>query len=140
MKVLSLLQPWATLAATGAKKMEVRNWKTLHRGPLLIHASSKRPSVAEKAFFEEGDYFKNFLRDVYALPYGAIIGQVTLVDVFSTQWLMGHLHMEEKINWAQELAFDDFSANRYAWYFEEAIQMEPIPIKGRLGLWEYKGA
>jgi hypothetical protein len=39
MKVLSLTQPWATLAAIGAKKIETRSWSTAYRGPLAIHAA-----------------------------------------------------------------------------------------------------
>lgn len=41
MKVISLLQPWATLAVIGQKKIETRSWSTKYRGPLLIHASKR---------------------------------------------------------------------------------------------------
>jgi hypothetical protein len=36
MKVLTLAQPWATLVAIGAKKIETRSWPTNYRGPLAI--------------------------------------------------------------------------------------------------------
>jgi len=39
MKILSLLQPWAHLVASGAKDIENRNWPTRYRGPFLVHAS-----------------------------------------------------------------------------------------------------
>jgi hypothetical protein len=39
MKAISLLQPWATLVAIGAKHFETRSWSTAFRGPLAIHAS-----------------------------------------------------------------------------------------------------
>jgi hypothetical protein len=39
MKALSIIQPWATLLAMGAKKIETRSYRTPYRGPLLIHAS-----------------------------------------------------------------------------------------------------
>lgn len=39
MKAISLTQPWATLVAIGAKKIETRSWRTDYRGPLAIHAA-----------------------------------------------------------------------------------------------------
>ena len=44
MKALSVRQPWAELIARGEKTIEIRDWATKHRGPLLIVAS-KRPDV-----------------------------------------------------------------------------------------------
>lgn len=43
-KALSVRQPWANLIASRKKTIEVREWRTKHRGPLLICAS-KRPPV-----------------------------------------------------------------------------------------------
>ena len=42
MKALTLYQPWATLIAIGAKKIETRSWGTNYRGPLAIHAGKNR--------------------------------------------------------------------------------------------------
>lgn len=39
MKALTLQQPWATLVAIGAKKIETRSWKTNYRGEIAIHVS-----------------------------------------------------------------------------------------------------
>jgi ASCH domain len=36
---LSLKQPWAALLVYGHKSIEVRRWRTPHRGPVLIHAA-----------------------------------------------------------------------------------------------------
>jgi hypothetical protein len=38
MKAITILQPWASLIACGAKKIETRSWATKYRGPLAIHA------------------------------------------------------------------------------------------------------
>jgi hypothetical protein len=43
MKVLTLSQPFATLVAIGAKKIETRSWSTKYRGPLAIHAAKTIP-------------------------------------------------------------------------------------------------
>ncbi len=41
MKVLSIIEPWATLIASKQKYIETRSWKTSYRGELYIHASKK---------------------------------------------------------------------------------------------------
>jgi hypothetical protein len=43
--VLTLWQPWASLVALGVKSIETRSWSTQYRGPLAIHASTKRPPL-----------------------------------------------------------------------------------------------
>ena len=140
MKVLSLLQPWATLVVVGAKKFECRSWKTNYRGTIIIHASAKRPNYREKVFFEEASIFKKYIDSIDYLPYGAIIGKVTLKEIYKTEWLIQNFEIEHGHNWEQELAFDDYSPNRYAWHFEQAETIEPVlPMKGSLGLWEYMG-
>ena len=41
MNCLSLVQPWATLLLSGAKRYETRCWSTSYRGLLGIHASRR---------------------------------------------------------------------------------------------------
>lgn len=41
MKAITIIQPWATLIAIGAKRFETRSWATTHRGPIAIHAGKK---------------------------------------------------------------------------------------------------
>ncbi len=55
MKAISLLQPWATLVAIGAKRIETRSWATNYRGPLAIHAS-KSPKMVNKLTWDEPFY------------------------------------------------------------------------------------
>ena len=42
MKVLSIIEPWATLIKEKKKVIETRSWKTSYRGELYIHASNKK--------------------------------------------------------------------------------------------------
>ncbi len=44
MKAISIKQPWASLIAAGVKTLEIRQWPTDHRGPLLV-VSSRRPVI-----------------------------------------------------------------------------------------------
>ena len=39
MKALTILQPWASLIACGAKMIETRSWSTAYRGEIAIHAA-----------------------------------------------------------------------------------------------------
>ncbi len=41
MKVLSMIQPWASLFVLRENEFETRSWKTNYRGPLAIHTSKK---------------------------------------------------------------------------------------------------
>lgn len=133
MKALSLLQPWATLVVIGAKKIETRSWQTQHRGKLLIHASTGK---AGSIFVNELP-FKKYIEDFNKLPFGAIIGMVSLIDIVRTEELflddteMNKLTMEEK-------AFGDYSSGRFAWILEYPVQFATsIPARGSLRLWNY---
>lgn len=44
MKAISIKQPWASLIGMGIKTLEIRQWRTPHRGPLLI-CSSRQPVI-----------------------------------------------------------------------------------------------
>ena len=131
LKVISLLQPWATLVVTGVKKIETRSWQTGYRGKLLIHASTGKAG----SIFSEELPFKKYIPDFKKLPFGCITGEVTLTEVIHiekllmTDAMLNQLTMEEK-------AFGDYRAGRYAWLLEEAIQFKiPIPARGSLNLW-----
>lgn len=43
MKALTVHQPYASLIAIGAKRIETRSWSTSYRGPLAIHAAALTP-------------------------------------------------------------------------------------------------
>ena len=140
MKVISLLQPWASLVILNAKQWETRSWGTTHRGLLGIHASAKKPSRREKAMFEQDSNFKKFISDTDLLPYGALIGKTTLTEVYDTTWVLQNRELFPEYNWQNEFAFDDFSPNRFAWQLKNITPLKHfLPMKGTLGLWEYNG-
>lgn len=139
MKCLSVLNPWAALVAIKAKGIETRSWATKYRGPLAIHASSGRaPKHMNIAWYEP--FFSALSplhRDIngktgIAYRFGCVIATCNLVDCIKTELIVGALYG------LNELAFGDYSPGRYAWILED-IQMlpEPIPAKGKLGLWEW---
>lgn len=42
MKILTIIEPFATLIKNRKKFIDTRGWKTNYRGELFIHASSKK--------------------------------------------------------------------------------------------------
>ena len=138
MKTLSLLQPWATLVVMGVKQIETRSWSPAHRGPLLIHASKGKAGE----IFAHEQPFKKYIPDFSKLPFGYIIGRVTLVDVVrigtgslfhTNDEMMNRLTMEEK-------AFGDYTDGRFAWMLQDAVEFkQPIGARGSLNLWEFDG-
>lgn len=131
MKALSLTQPFATLLASGQKKIETRSWQTSYRGRLAIHASKGFPSDCQELC-----YIRPFAQALATigfdrpdqLPRGAIVGLGTLVDCHMT--IIARQAISET-----ECAFGDYGAGRFAFFFSDLLRVEPIPCKGALGFW-----
>lgn len=146
MKVISLLQPWATLVVIGAKQIETRSWNTKYRGEILIHASAgknKRYRDIMSDFKQE--FFALQLPDYGSLPFGAVIGKVNLVETAPSNHFVSlfgdnpKTGLSAKLDSEKELAFGDFSEGRYGWLLEDAVSFEEhqYPVKGSLGLWNF---
>ncbi len=133
MKCISLWQPWASLIAIGAKRIETRSWSTKYRGPLAIHAA-QHYSMQTAAFANRAPCSTALQRCCLAwgsLPRGAIVATCQLVDVAETRRMSPYL-MDDN-----ERAFGDFSAGRFAWILRDIVPLpEPLPFKGARGLFE----
>ena len=148
MKVLSLIQPWATLMALREKKIETRNWKTEYRGTLLIHASKK----VDKYICQREPFcsvLNNHGIDSYEeLESGVIIAKCNLVDCVrmaghdinpSTFEITNARLSNGQIISGNELKFGLYVPGRYAWLLEDVEPLkDPIPAKGKLRLWDYQ--
>ena len=133
MKALSLLQPWASLIATGAKRIETRSWSTKYRGPLAIHASRSNKNKLLR-FVEP---FLRALRGIGILPLGAIVATCDLVDCIKMTPEFIDLVKSAK---GYEIDFGVYEVGRFAWILENVQPLaEPIPAKGALSLWEWEG-
>jgi len=134
-KAITLTQPWATLVAIGAKRIETRSWWHQYRGRLAIHAAKAMPDWAMDICAEEP--FRSVLlaagiAGVCVLPRGAVIATCRLADCLPTD-AVSPFRLTE-----QELAFGDYAAGRWAWILEDVkILPDRIPAKGMLGLWEW---
>jgi activating signal cointegrator 1 len=141
MKALSVMQPWATLIALGAKHIETRSWATSHRGQLAIHASSRinreallslREPLIQEALTAGGYREGNGpASNPFGLPLGAVIAVVTLVEV---RPIAPHAVPEEP-----ERSFGDYTPGRFAWLIRDVRGLpEPVAAKGALGLWNWE--
>lgn len=55
MKALTIIQPWATLIASGHKMNETRSWKTNYRGEVLIHAGKNPKDYTSGCYIDDPD-------------------------------------------------------------------------------------
>lgn len=85
MKALTIIQPWATLIASGHKMNETRSWKTNYRGEVLIHAGKNPKDYTSGCYIDDPDgrHFQEAgitPNNFEELPRGSIIGKATLVN------------------------------------------------------------
>ena len=150
MKAITIWQPWASLIALGEKKYETRSWPTKYRGKIAIHAAAKElKDLPEeiRAIIKDKD-----------LPLGAIVATADLVNVWHIVYNPGadvdaaakidigaesmstNKHAPDFDDYIvpteKEMQLGDWTPGRYAWELDNVrILPEPIPAKGKQGLW-----
>lgn len=135
MRALSFTQPWASLIACGAKRIETRSWWTPYHGPLAIHAAKAMPGWAEDCCFESP--FVEVLEAAgfggpESLPRGAVVATCRLVACLPT----GAALPPRFVPAEHERDFGDFSLGRYAWLLADVVALPtPVPARGAPGLW-----
>ena len=139
-KALTLHQPWASLCAIGAKRVETRSWPTQYRGPLAIHSArvSSEPgleAVLAALGGEEGEAVlfqaARFLVESRVYQLGAVIAVVDLVSC--EQMTAEMIDATDPV----ERALGDWRPGRYAWRFENPRHVDPVvPARGAQRLWE----
>jgi len=128
MKAITLWEPWASLIALGAKKIETRSWPTSYRGPLAIHSGLKKLSY----------YPIELVRAVPAVVtlkyhYGCVIAIANLVACI--EMTPANIALVDE----PERSFGDYAAGRWMWLLANVRRIDPVPAKGRLRLWEWNG-
>lgn len=167
MKALTIWQPWASLIACGAKQYETRSWATKYRGPIAIHAAAKDPNklpLLGKEAFER--IVREEIRagrcpTWCSMPTGKVIATAELVNVWHIVYHVGENVEEVRkapiiaesmtedkhapdfydhiVPTKKEMALGDWTPGRYAWELANVkILPEPIPIKGKQGLWNFE--
>ena len=127
MKVISIKEPFATCIVKKHKIIETRSWKTSYRGVIYIHASKTimKDKVSENAL----KYIN--IEDCHS---SEIIGKANLVDcILMTKEFINEIKKNNK-----EYSLGIYEEGRFAWILEDIEEIEPIPAKGKLNIWEYK--
>lgn len=126
MKVITIKQPFASLIAEGIKCYEFRTWRTKYRGEILIHAGK---GVDKKAM-------KKFEKYNLEYPSGMIIAKVNITDC-----ILIDDEMKEQLRKENELvysgAINNTEKKEYGFKLENVVKIDPIPINGKLSLWDY---
>lgn len=130
MKVLSLIEPFATLIKEKKKLIETRSWKTNYRGELYIHASKTK--IAKKDI-ENKELMALLPNKTFS--YGHIICKCNLVDcIYMTKEYVEDM----KTNHPQEYLCGEYQEGRYAWILEDIEPLKNlIPAKGQLNIWNF---
>lgn len=127
MKVITIKQPFATLIAKGLKEYEFRTWKTKFRGDILIHAGKGIDKKAMKRF--------EYLNLEY--PIGQIIAKATITDcVYVDDALKDELRKKDDRVY-HGVINKDSPWDGYGFKLENVQEITPIPINGKLSLWDY---
>lgn len=146
MKCLSIRQPWAGLIVLGLKDIENRTWGTSYRGEIAIHAGKRMDDdMAEDLdhkrtmnpferirvrlwdrVFADG---YNDWRQHPAFARGAIVGTAHIVEC------------KEKPASAQAATVEFWGQEGAIWWRLDRAKTltEPIPWRGRLGLFNVSG-
>jgi hypothetical protein len=149
MKALTLTQPWATLIAIGAKRIETRSWGTAFRGQIAIHAAKGLGPVGGKRGLVEQCEIPAFRNAFMSLdlpslygnhenpfPLGAIVALAVLADVRSINLGLRAEVLAQTIT-PNEIEFGDYSSGRFAWMLEDVLPLkDPVLCSGSLGLWD----
>jgi len=119
LKAFSVKQPWAWLIVNGHKDVDNRLWPAAHIGNVLVHATKERASehewhIARKLCETQGIE----LPPEAALPRGGIVGIVSI-----TGCTLGHCQ-------------SPWFSGPVGWQLADARQLDFVPFKGRLTLFE----
>ena len=107
MKALSLHPYYAYAIATGEKTIEVRSWRTDYRGEIVICSTQKK---------------------LFGTVPGCALAVVDLIDVVP----LTRAHMQDAM-----LSPADYQPGLYAWILDNNRIIKPIPVKGKLSLWNF---
>ena len=150
LKSITLHEPWATLMAIGAKRIETRDWKEMYRGPVAIHAAKGGLTMADLFDTCATDPFKSVLKHSgtlhagmghkevsAAFPRGHIIAVGILSGCLPTEaniCLPGVFDDYPELDTPQERAFGNYAPGRFGFVFTDMARLKtPVPFKSRQG-------
>jgi hypothetical protein len=131
-KALPLWQPWASLVAVGAKRIETRHWRapaSLMGQRIAIHATKR---TSELWLCEEEPFSEYVVAD--ELPLGAVIATVVLDRC--REMTAESIATLERAN-PHEAAFGLYEVGRFAWVLRDVERLAvPVPFRGSQGIFD----
>lgn len=137
MKAITLHQPWASLIAVGAKKIETRSWAPpadLVGLRVGIHAGKKLVTFGPNSDFDRmvAKYLgPNWEKNI---PRGAVVATAIL-----RRWQQ--MTRENTHVWPEgdENLFGEYAVGRWMWHLADVHKLEiPVPARGYQGLWTWQ--
>ena len=119
MKALTIWQPWAGIVAAGIKRNETRNWGTNYRGRIAIHAAKQDIHIGWCRYLS--DEAAEVICRRLDLPE-----VFNAVEAFPTGCVLATANLVECIKITPE-------------FIATLSPDDPIPARGRQGLWEWEG-
>lgn len=132
MKSISIRQPWASLIAAGIKNVENRTWAPRYRGDILIVSSRSRPALADIGRAEK----------ICATIGARVPDEYPLGVALCVVHFGGILHLDDIGNTVTdhptitEIDGTWWDDGYTGWILEDVRQIDPIPVVGRLGLYD----
>lgn len=158
MRALTLTQPWATLIAIGAKKVETRSWRppanvigeriAIHAakglGPVggrrgLLALCNNEPFLtalcnSNRRDGSRGTYDYEDLLDVC----GFVVATAVVVSAGEASAVAESLRTSGQFS---ELAFGDYSRGRFAWQLAGVMRLpSPVEMRGSLSVFKVEAA
>lgn len=139
MKAITLHQPWASLIAVGAKRIETRSWKppaSLIGQKLAIHAGKRMVQLPASLYPEYNAALRRHLGENWTvtIPAGAVVAVATL----SSAQLITRL---SELPDGDELLFGEYDYGRWMWRLDDVRPLDPpTPVRGHQGIWNFNPA
>ena len=131
MRALTVIEPFATLIATGVKRVENRTWPTAYRGPLAIHAGKARRYGGERV----EDLAAGFGIDPALLTFGAVVAVAELIDCVRLDGPTVPRSVAIRHPWLQE---HSHAEGPECWVLANVRRLSvPIVVNGARGLWDW---
>jgi len=132
-RCISLWQPWGTAIFLNLKRNETRGKLTHVRGRIGIHAAGLKSKELREFYADmildngiKETFGRHGFGDFDDLPFGAILGTVTLHDCQPTTKLRGLDPVETQ--------FGNYSPGRFAWMLTDVNSFtKPFPFSGKQG-------
>ena len=147
MKAITVLEPWASLIACGAKKIETRSWKTSYRGKIAIHAAKSKKCIdmaGDEPFKSALKGNRGFMIDtktgLVCCP-GCVIAIADLVDCAQFAHTLipkrNTILLKNQEVGKSEIEFGDCTPGRWGWILENVQRIKPVPVKGQQRIWNW---